>query len=56
VWHNGTPKIANLILKDGMHDPYIMREFHGVWGNFDVNITIDKEFVRRYGLFTKSSK
>jgi hypothetical protein len=21
------------------------REFHGVWGDFDVNITIDKEYT-----------
>ena len=32
--------------KDGWHpNPYIGREFHGVWGNFDVSITIDKEYV-----------
>jgi hypothetical protein len=31
---------------EGWHaDPYIAREFHGVWGNFDVNITIDKDYV-----------
>ena len=26
-------------------DPYTGREFHGVWGNFDVKIRIDKEYV-----------
>ncbi len=26
-------------------DPYIGREFHGVWGNFDVKITLDKDFM-----------
>jgi hypothetical protein len=31
---------------EGWHaDPYIAREFHGVWGDFDVNITIDKEYT-----------
>ncbi|MBP6558363.1 MAG: M1 family metallopeptidase, partial [Flavobacterium sp.] len=25
--------------------PYISREFYGVWGNFDVKITIDKKYV-----------
>lgn len=25
--------------------PYIAREFHGVWGNFDVKISIDKNYV-----------
>ncbi|MCK0132390.1 M1 family metallopeptidase [Flavobacteriaceae bacterium F08102] len=24
---------------------YIAREFHGVWGNFEVNITIDKDYI-----------
>jgi hypothetical protein len=32
--------------KDGWHsNPYIGREFHGVWGNFDVSITIDKAYI-----------
>ena len=26
-------------------DPYTGREFHGVWGNFDVKIRIDKEYT-----------
>lgn len=26
-------------------NPYIAREFYGVWGDFDVNITIDKNFI-----------
>jgi hypothetical protein len=31
---------------EGWHpDAYIGREFHGVWGNFDVKITIDKDYV-----------
>lgn len=30
----------------GWHtNPYIGREFHGVWGNFDVKITIDSEYT-----------
>jgi len=30
----------------GWHaDPYVGREFYGVWGNFEVNITLDSEFV-----------
>lgn len=39
------PKLAEYDV-DGWHaDPYIAREFHGVWGDFDVKITIDKEYV-----------
>ncbi|MBP6686817.1 MAG: M1 family metallopeptidase [Lacibacter sp.] len=31
---------------DGWHpNPYVAREFYGVWGDFDVNITIDKKFI-----------
>jgi hypothetical protein len=31
---------------DGWHpNPYIAREFYGVWGDFEVNITIDKNYV-----------
>ena len=31
---------------EGWHsNPYIGREFHGVWGNFDVTINIDSSFV-----------
>ena len=32
--------------KEGWHaNPYIGREFHGVWGNFDVTLNIDKDYV-----------
>lgn len=31
---------------DGWHpNPYVGREFYGVWGDFDVNITIDKNYI-----------
>ncbi len=31
---------------EGWHpNPYIGREFHGVWGDYSVNITIDKSYV-----------
>ena len=39
------PKIAEFDFEGWHADPYIAREFHGVWGNFDVNITIDKEYI-----------
>jgi hypothetical protein len=32
--------------RQGWHPtPYIAREFYGVWGDFDVKISIDKEFI-----------
>jgi Peptidase family M1 domain len=32
--------------KEGWHPtPYVAREFFGVWGDFDVNITIDKKYI-----------
>ncbi|PWA05567.1 M1 family metallopeptidase [Flavobacterium psychrotolerans] len=39
------PKIAEFDFEGWHTDPYIAREFHGVWGSFDVNITIDKDYV-----------
>lgn len=39
------PKIAEFDFEGWHANPYIAREFHGVWGNFDVKITIDKEYV-----------
>jgi hypothetical protein len=39
------PKMAEFDFEGWHADPYVAREFHGVWGNFDVNITIDKEYV-----------
>ena len=39
------PKLAEYD-DEGWHaDPYIGREFHGVWGDFDVSLTIDKDYV-----------
>lgn len=39
------PKMAEFDFEGWHADPYIAREFHGVWGNFDVQITIDKDYV-----------
>ena len=39
------PKMAEYDFEGWHTDPYIAREFHGVWGNFDVKITIDKTYV-----------
>jgi len=39
------PKIAEYDFEGWHAHPYIAREFHGVWGDFDVKITIDKDYV-----------
>ncbi|MBF2708982.1 M1 family metallopeptidase [Flavobacterium soyangense] len=39
------PKMAEFDFEGWHADPYIAREFHGVWGNFDVKISIDKDYV-----------
>ena len=39
------PKMAEYDFEGWHTPPYIAREFHGVWGDFDVKISIDKEYV-----------
>ena len=39
------PKMAEFDFEGWHADAYIAREFHGVWGNFDVKITIDKNYL-----------
>lgn len=39
------PKLAEYDFEGWHADPYIGREFHGVWGDFNVNLTIDKNYV-----------
>jgi uncharacterized cupredoxin-like copper-binding protein len=39
------PKMAEFDFEGWHADPYIAREFHGVWGNFDVKINIDKNYL-----------
>ena len=39
------PKMAEYDFQGWHTPPYIAREFHGVWGNFDVKLTIDKNYV-----------
>ena len=39
------PKICEFDFEGWHTDPYIGREFHGVWGNYDVKITIDKNYT-----------
>ena len=39
------PKMAEYDYEGWNADPYTGREFHGVWGNCDVKITLDKDFT-----------
>lgn len=39
------PKLAEYDARGWNTAPYIGREFYGVWGDFDVNITIDKSYI-----------
>lgn len=39
------PKMAEYDYEGWNADPYTGREFHGVWGDFDVKITLDKSFT-----------
>lgn len=39
------PKLAEYDFEGWHTYPYIGREFHGVWGNFDVKITIDSKYT-----------
>jgi hypothetical protein len=39
------PKIAEFDFEGWHADAYVAREFHGVWGNFDVKISIDKNYL-----------
>ncbi|MBO3115273.1 M1 family metallopeptidase [Winogradskyella sp. DF17] len=39
------PKLAEYDFEGWHADPYIAREFHGVWGDFDIKLTIDEDYV-----------
>ena len=39
------PKLAEYDFQGWHADPYIAREFHGVWGDFDVKISIDADYT-----------
>jgi hypothetical protein len=39
------PKIAEYDFQGWHAYPYVAREFHGVWGDFDVRISIDPKFI-----------
>jgi len=39
------PKLAEYDFEGWHADPYIGREFHGIWGNFDLKLTIDNSYI-----------
>ncbi|MEM7485404.1 MAG: M1 family metallopeptidase [Bacteroidota bacterium] len=39
------PKLSEYDFEGWHPNPYIAREFHGVWGDFDVKLTLDKDYV-----------
>ena len=39
------PKLCEFDFEGWNTSPYLGREFHGVWGNYDVKITIDKDYI-----------
>ena len=39
------PKLCNYDYQGWHANPYIAREFYGIWGDFDVKITIDKNYL-----------
>lgn len=39
------PKMAEYDFEGWHADPYIAREFHGVWADFELKLTIDKDYV-----------
>ena len=39
------PKMVEYDYQGWNTNPYIAREFYGVWGNYDVNLTLDKNYM-----------
>jgi Peptidase family M1 domain len=39
------PKVCEYDYEGWHPTPYVAREFYGVWGDFEVNITIDKKYI-----------
>ncbi|MEM1137670.1 MAG: M1 family metallopeptidase [Bacteroidota bacterium] len=50
------PKLCEYDFEGWHANPYIGREFHGVWGDFDVKITIDEDYVLAGSGFVQNPK
>ena len=50
------PKLCEYDYQGWHANPYIAREFYGVWGDFDVKITIDKRYVVAAGGYIQNAQ
>ena len=50
------PKLSEYDTEGWHADPYLGREFYGVWGDYNVNITIDSKYVLGGTGFVKNPK
>jgi Peptidase family M1 domain len=50
------PKLCEYDYQGWHANPYVGREFHGVWGNFDVTINIDKNYLVGAGGYLQNPK
>lgn len=50
------PKLSEYDYQGWHANPYIGREFHGVWGDFDVTINIDKDYIVAAGGYLQNPK
>lgn len=50
------PKLCEYDYQGWHSNPYVGREFHGVWGDFDVSITIDEDYVVAAGGYLQNAE
>ncbi len=50
------PKLCEYDYQGWHANPYVGREFHGVWGDFRVNITMDKKYVMAASGYLQNAK
>jgi len=49
------PKLCEYDYQGWHANPYIAREFYGVWGDFDIKITMDKDYVIAAGGYLQNA-
>ena len=50
------PKLCEYDYQGWHANPYVAREFYGVWGDFEVNIKIDKKYLVAAGGYIQNAK